>query len=326
MDAKRTIQKILFIFLWVIIGAGMLTLLVAAIGKKNKDRCSGYHITIKGAEQNLFVAENDVLNLLTEAGHKNIKGQLISSIHLRRLETLLEDNDWIKDAQLYFNNQDVLHIIIHEREPVARIFTTEGNSFYIDDEMTRMPLSDKKTAKVPVFTGFSENENYSQEDRALLNDIKTTAVFILKDPFWMAQVSQIDITEAGYFEMIPTVGNHLVKLGSGENIEKKFDRLFIFYKEIVSKAGFEKYPVIDVQYAGQVVATRKDKAKTRVDTTQLRRNVQRLLQEEKKKQEELNDEKESTIEELKIKDDTGDEKQEEEKKIPKAVMPKRDST
>jgi cell division protein FtsQ len=326
VDAKRTIQKIMFIFLWLAIGTGMLTLLVAAIGKKNKDRSAGYFITIKGAEQNLFVDENDVLGLLADAGYKNIKGRLISSIHLRRLETLLENNDWIKDAQLYFNNQDELHIIIHEREPVARVFTVEQNSFYIDEEMMRMPLSDKKTAKVPVFTGFSESENFSQKDSAVLNDIKTTAVFILKDPFWMAQVAQIDITENRNFEMIPTVGNHLVKLGSGENIEKKFDRLFIFYKEILSKAGFEKYPVIDVQYAGQVVATRKDKARTRVDTTQLRKNVQKLLQDAKKKQDELNDEKENTIEEPKIKDDTGDENQEDEKKMPKAVMPKRDST
>jgi cell division protein FtsQ len=303
----------------------MLTLLVAAIGKKNKDRCTDYHITIKGAEQNLFVDEKDVLNLLSDAGHKNIKGQLISSIHLRRLEALLEDNDWIKDAQLYFNNQDVLHIIILEREPVARVFTTDGNSFYLDEGMTRMPLSDKKSAKVPVFTGFFENENYSQKDSAMLNDIKITAVFILTDSFWMSQVAQIDITETGNFEMIPTVGNHLIKLGNGENIEKKFDRLFIFYKEILSKAGFEKYPVIDVQYTGQIVATKKDKAKTRIDTTQLRKNVQRLLQDAKKTQDELNDEKESTIEELIIKDDPI-KKQEEEKKIPKALMPKRDST
>jgi hypothetical protein len=141
----------------------------------------------------------------------------------------------------------------------------------------------------------------------------------------MSQVAQIDITEAGNFEMIPTVGNHLIKLGNGENIEKKFDRLFIFYKEILSKAGFEKYPVIDVQYAGQIVATKKDKTKTRIDTTQLRKNVQKLLQDAKKTQNELNNEKESTIEELIIKDDPI-KKQEEEKKIPKALMPKRDST
>ncbi len=325
MDAKRTIQKILFIFLWLAIGTGMLTLLVAAIGKKNKDRCSGYFITIKGAEQNLFVDENDVLELLAEAGYKNIKGQLISSIHLRRLETLLEDNDWIKDAQLYFNNQDELHITILEREPVARIFTTEGNSFYLDEDLTRMPLSDKKSAKVPVFTGFFESENYSQKDSALLNDIKTTAVFILNNSFWMSQVAQIDITENQNFEMIPTVGNHLVKLGSGENIEKKFGRLFTFYKEILSKAGFEKYPVIDVQYAGQVVATRKDKMRARIDTMQLRKNVQKLLQDAKQAKNEVNDEKESTPEEPKIKNEPINEK-EDEKKTPKAVMPKRDST
>lgn len=323
MDAKRTLQKILFIFLWLVIGAGMLTLLVAAIGKKNKDRCTDFKITIKGGQQNLFVDENDVLGLLADAGYNDLKGRLIPSIHLRRLETLLEDNHWIKDAQLYFNNQDVLHMIVEERIPVARIFTTEGNSFYLDQELTRMPLTDKKTAKVPVFTGFIENENYSFKDSSLLSDIKTAAEFILSDPFWMAQVSQIDITENGNFEMIPTMGTHLIRLGTGENIEKKFDRLFVFYKEILSKAGFEKYPVIDVQYAGQIVATRKDKQRVRIDTTELRKNVQKLLQDAKQKKNDTFIVEKELIEEPKRNDDAT--KEDEEKQKPKAVMPKRDS-
>ena len=61
--------------------------------------------------------------------------------------------------------------------------------------------------------------------------------------------------------MIPVVGNHMVKLGNGENIEQKFNRLFIFYKQVLSKTGFDKYKTIDVQYAGQVVASKKDENK-----------------------------------------------------------------
>jgi len=102
------------------------------------------------------------------------------------------------------------------------------------------------------------------------------AQYIFSDPFWMAQVAQVDITTERNFEMIPVVGNHLVKLGNGENIDKKFHRLFVFYKEVLSKTGFAKYKVIDVQYAGQVIALKQsDEAK--VDSVQLRKNVEKLL-------------------------------------------------
>ena len=47
------------------------------------------------------------------------------------MEDLLENNVWIRDAELYFDNKDVLHVTVTEREPVARIFTTEENHFIL---------------------------------------------------------------------------------------------------------------------------------------------------------------------------------------------------
>ena len=73
----------------------------------------------------------------------------------------------------------------------------------------------------------------------------------------MAQVAQIDITPERNFEMIPVVGNHTVILGDGENMEQKFHRLFVFYKNVLSQTGFDKYKAINVQYAGQVVGVKE---------------------------------------------------------------------
>jgi cell division protein FtsQ len=171
----------------------------------------------------------------------------------------------------------VLHVTVIEKEPVARIFTSEGNSFYIDSLGRKLPLSDKLSARVPLFTGFPDKKILSVKDSVLLNDVKMTANFIINDPFWMSQVAQIDITTDRQFEMIPVVGNHLVKLGNGENIDQKFRRLMMFYKQVLSKTGFDKYKLINVQYKGQVVAS-KYTDDPKVDTAQLRKNVEKLLQ------------------------------------------------
>ncbi|MBK6829167.1 MAG: hypothetical protein IPG86_20990 [Chitinophagaceae bacterium] len=62
---------------------------------------------------------------------------------------------------------------VEEREPVARIFTSGGNTFYIDSSNTMLPLSEKFSARLPVFTGFpSEAKVLSKADSNLLNDIK----------------------------------------------------------------------------------------------------------------------------------------------------------
>jgi cell division protein FtsQ len=281
MDTKKAIRKILFIALWLAIGGGMITLLAAAMGKKNKELCSDYTISIKAKRQMLFVDENDVLQLLTQAVNGPVKGRPVAAFNLRRMEELLKDNVWVKDAQLYFDNKDVLHVIVTEREPIARIFTTSGNSFYLDNEAKRLPVSDKLVIKVPLFNHFPEEEFVSEKQKALLNDICTAAEYILNNPFWMSQVAHIDITNELNFEMVPTVGNHIVKLGSGEDIAKKFHRLYVFYNDILSKTGFDYYKNIDVQYAGQVVAD-KGKTLTKVDVVQLKKNVDKLLQEAQK--------------------------------------------
>lgn len=276
MNARSTIKKVLFIAVWLCIGAGMLTLLLAAISKKNKGQCKDYTITLKGAQNNFFIDKKDVEQLLVKATKGNIKGEPIASFNLHELELMLEHNTWIEAAELYFDNRDVLHITVTEKEPVARIFTTAGNSFYIDSLGRKMPLSDKLTARVPVFTGYADRKKMKAVDSALLHDIKVTANYIINNPFWMAQVAQVDITPDNNFEMIPLVGNHIVKLGNGEDIDKKFHRLMVFYKQVLSKTGFDKYKVIDVQYKGQVVAS-KYAGNAKIDSVQLRKNVEKLL-------------------------------------------------
>lgn len=277
MNAKSTIRKVLFVALWLCIGGAMFTLLMAAISKRNKGLCNDYSITIKGVRSNYFIDKKDVEQLLKKTAKGDIKGQLVSDINLHELERMLESNTWISDAELYFDNKDVLHVAITEKEPIARLFSTDGNSFYIDKAGERMPLSEKLSARVPVFTGFPGKKKLSAADSVLLRNVTAVANYIFTDSFWLAQVAQIDITPERNFEMIPVVGNHIVKMGQGENIEKQFNRLMIFYKQVLSKTGFDKYKIIDVQYTDQVVASRYA-GNAKIDSVQLRRNVERLLQ------------------------------------------------
>ena len=99
----------------------MFTLLLAAISKRNKGLCKDYSIVIKGSLNNYFIDKNDVEQQLKKASKGSIKGQPLSSLNLHELEKMLENNKWISDAELYIDNQEVLHISVTEKDPVARI-------------------------------------------------------------------------------------------------------------------------------------------------------------------------------------------------------------
>lgn len=279
MNTKATIRKILLVFFWVCISGGMLTLLIAAIGRKNKENCRDYSIVIRGAEENLFVDAGDIAQLLKTATGSAIKGMKITDINLRRLEQLLRDNIWIRDAEMWFDNRNVLHVQVTGRQPVARIFTTEGMSFYLDSAAKKLPLSEKVTARVPMISGFPGKKNYATADSELLHDVTRLAQYIKNNSFWMSQVAQVHITPERNFEISPVVGNHLVKLGDGKNMEKKFIRLMAFYRQVMAKTGFDAYSTVDVQYNGQVVATKKGKGNNKVDTVLLKKNIEKLVKE-----------------------------------------------
>ena len=260
MWKKRIIQA-----LWITAGIGTVVLLGAAMQKKNHKVCSEVKIEITGAEEHMFIDEKDVLNILNASGE--IVGKDIAAVALRHMEEELETNAWVKNAELFFDNQQVLMVSIEERQPTARIFTNQGSSFYLDTAGIRLPLSEKISARVPVFTNFpSDKKIMSAGDSLLLKDVIKLGTFIMADSFWMAQIAQVDVQPNATFEIIPVIGDHVVAIGNADDLENKFNRLYTFYKEAWMQNGINKYEKLDVQFANQVVAIKKGMSKLKADT------------------------------------------------------------
>jgi cell division protein FtsQ len=278
MSMRSNIIKLLSATLSILIAAGILVLLVAAINKRNNKTCSGLKIEFNTKKDGRFVDEKEILNLLTANGNDKIVGRTIASIDLRKKQKMIEENKWIRDAQVFFDNNEVLRVTVVERAPVARVFTNDGESFYIDSGGALLPLPDKLPVKVPVFTNFPHPKLWLRgTDSILIRQITELSGFILKDPFWAAQIEQVNIKPDKGFEMVPSVGSHLIVFGDGRDIEQKFHRLLIFYREVMSKTGFGKYGKIDLRYDGQVVATRRGASVAKVDSLKAAKNIEQLI-------------------------------------------------
>jgi len=190
------------------------------------------------------------------------------------MESALEKNIWIRKARLYFDNNGLLQVEVFERTPATRIFTTEGASFYLDSEGVKLPLIAQLPARLPVFTGYPPTQ---KGDSGLTAGIRQISRFIRNDSFWMAQIAQVNITPDRNFELEPEIGNHRITFGDAGDIEAKFHRLFVFYKEVLSKTGFDKYERIDISYDDQIVATKKGSTRSRYDSLQGMNNIRQLI-------------------------------------------------
>jgi cell division protein FtsQ len=281
MTIGKHLYKALFAAAWTLAGAGTIVLLVAAINKKNAKTCKGYRIEFTGVSGKHFVEKADLTALLTRNGKETPVGKNLREIDLRSREEAIKRNSWVKDAELYFDNNDIMRVNVTEREPVARIFTAQGASFLIDSNGIQMPVLSRVVMQLPVFTSFTgKNWSSSSPDSELENQIRLLGNYVSRHPFWMALLEQINIQPDKTFEMVPAIGRHRILFGDGLEYEKKFHRLFVFYCQILTKTGFDRYGTLDLRFDGLVIGTKTDQRLGKMDSLRAIRGMEELIRSE----------------------------------------------
>lgn len=253
----RNWKKIVGNILWSIAGALLVLLFIISWKAKEEKKCASINVELVGENTiALFMDEKEILQIIYEKGIQ--AGLPIGAVNLNALEKNLQSIKWVKHAEMFLDNQQALQIKIEQRIPIARIFTAAGTSFYIDKEGWRLPLKQLTVLRLPVFTGFpSDQEKMSAPDSLLLKDILHFTKAIEEDSFFMAQIAQINIAPNGDFEMIPSIGDHVVLMGSAENVDDKLNRLYSFYKQVWVQSGVNAYQVLDCRFDHQIVALKK---------------------------------------------------------------------
>ncbi len=215
----------------------------------------------------LFLSKEDVLGRLRD---KNLIGEekKYSETDLNQIETFLLEMPEIKEVEVYtfLGGEWVIEITL--RQPVARIFNIDGSSCYLDKSGTLMPLSSNYTAHVLAVTGNINEIDYGKQVNEIINndslktieildDLYEISTYVCSDEFLSAQFTQVHINTYNEFELIPRVGDHRILFGPAENIAGKFKKLELFYREGISRAGWESYDTINVMYKSQVVCSKR---------------------------------------------------------------------
>lgn len=181
--------------------------------------------------------------------------ETVHASSLSQLENYLQTHPHIEKAYVFIDSKAKLHVNIEQINPIARVLSNNGNSYYIDENRIKVPTSEIYTAKVPVLTGYlSEpvNKNETVQSMELESLIKIIELSN-KDEYWSAQIAQLYINSSGEIYLIPRLGHHEVTLGDSSSISDKLKRLEVFYESVSQKAGWDAFRSIDVQYKNQIV-------------------------------------------------------------------------
>lgn len=255
----RIAKKIVILLLWVGGSVGFVVLTSAAITKQHSLACRQLHIKLDNDQGLFFVDEEDVRKAFTKLCGHQPEGKAIKTLDMAKLEEELENNPYIANADLYADIQGDLHVSITQKIPLLRIINNNGVSFYIDKKGYKIPVSSKFTSRIPVATGHIDPTQVSNgrvADSTVLNDLYQLALFIENNPFRNALVEQIYVDERGEFEIIPMIGSHSILIGRANDLEGKFKRLMIFYKEVLTNVDESQYRTVNVKYKDQIICTK----------------------------------------------------------------------
>ncbi len=77
--------------------------------------------------------------------------------------------------------------------------------------------------------------------------------YVEQDEFWKAQISQMNIDKNGNINMSTQVSKQIVEFGKPVDIEEKFRKLKIFYKDILPTKGWNSYNRVSIKFKNQIV-------------------------------------------------------------------------
>ncbi len=243
-----------------VVKIAMLPLIfLAAIGFVGKQQGSKIitkiDVNIDNHYDSYFIDVNDIMNMITENGNKRLIGTPFNQVNLKAIETNVGQHKFVQNSEVFKDLQGTLIVNVDQSIPIARVIQTDGPDAYISNTGNVLPVSEKFTARVMVIGG-EYTSNLVKNDLPL--DSASYKVFDLlqyieKDKFWKTQIAQLDIDKTGDITLYPQVGKQIIEFGKAEDIHEKFNKLNIFYKQILPQKGWNAYGRVNLKFKNQIV-------------------------------------------------------------------------
>ncbi len=263
------IRPAVLLCFWISCTAAMMVLLGAAINQRQHLNYNAIQVNIDETNGVLFLTKEDITGLLRDDQVTITQSKPISEVNYGKLERIIENNPYVANAELFVDANGSISIQIRQRTPILRVINNQGVGYYLDEQASKMPLSSKFTARVPVATGniMALPENSNKTDSVTQNNLYVLADYIRGDTFLTSLIEQIVVNSQHEFELIPRIGNHSILLGTTNDLAEKFSKLKVFYTQGLNKVGWNNYSQVNLKYRNEVYCKKRMTEKQVVQAT-----------------------------------------------------------
>lgn len=243
---SRTVKWILKSLLLV----GLAALTLSAVVYKKKGVITDVEMSLSGALKLNLIDKNYMRDLLVERYGSNLKGMPVEFVDINDVESMFEQDAYVKEAQVNIDQLGRLNIQLEERHPLVRMMSS-GSSFYLDDVGVSVPLSSHYSARVPIV--LLDQDANAWLTKAKRKELITLINEINETEFMKALVDQIEVMPSGEYEIIPLLGQERIRIGKANRLKEKFKNITLFYQKEVTKGKWSSCKYIDARFEGQIV-------------------------------------------------------------------------
>ena len=255
---KRFFQILLFSLFTVLV----IVLLVYVYIEHEKEPLQQVNINVARSSDMGFLDKDAIYNHIEKQLNDTIK---LKDIDLSFIEDSLLKTPWIDKIDAYTDINGDLIINIKESEPVLRVYNQYGKSFFLDRNGKIIPLSRKYTPRLSVANGYIQtnpvkgftNINDTVYKFSDLKKLLAISEQIEQFPLLKSLISEIYLNSNHQFDLIPMIGDQLIRLGDTTNLNHKLENLILFYKRSLIHGGWDKYKTLSLKYSNQIVCTKK---------------------------------------------------------------------
>lgn len=248
------VKKILGWVILVILVAYVVYAAIWAHAEAAKNSCKGIDIHIVEGSATDSVTHKGVMTEINRYPYKIIGAQ-IPTINTRKLEQYLKTFPQFEDVVCNFTPAGRLNVKVTPMVPELRIFE-DTMSYYINKDGKKMSSKASFFVDVPVVSG-------KFNDRFKPADVLPVTRFIASDPVLSRLIGMVHAEDEDNIILIPRIHGHVINFGDTTRLRDKTKALMAVYRKVLPYKGWEEYDTISVKFRGQVVATRRNKARQR---------------------------------------------------------------
>ncbi len=243
-------KSLIFAFLGLIV-----VVYIAFIEQRGKNRqFSELEVYVEGISQVYFVEEKEIHQMLQHEFPELQPGEALRKISLYDLEKKVESHPFVHDADVFGDLKGVIMVKISQHIPMARIVRPMAADGYISTEGKILPLSSNFTPRVITVAGrgadkILEKGELGPEHEGFLKLL----TFVTESDFWSAQINAMDLLSNGEILLHQQVGKQVIEFGKPEDIERKFQKINLYYNDIVPKKGWNAYNRVNVKFKDQII-------------------------------------------------------------------------